>query len=49
VPEFAKRIMSTPKRAHIASATAVADGEGVTNRVPVVIASVTAATTSGWR
>ncbi len=49
VPELVKRSWSRPKRCWNRSATSVADGEGVTNSVPVSIAPITAATTAGLR
>ena len=49
VPELAKRSWSRPKRRWKRSAASVAEGEGVTNRVPVSSALPTAATTVGLR
>jgi len=49
VPELAKRSWSREKRRLNRSAASVADGDGVTNRVPVSSACVTAATTAGLR
>ena len=49
VPEFAKRSWSRPKRRWNRSAASVAEGDGVTNSVPVSSALPTAATTAGLR
>ncbi len=49
VPELAKRSWSSAKRRWNRSAASVAEGDGVTNRVPVSSARPTAATTTGFR
>ena len=49
VPEFVKRRRSRPNLDWNRSAASVADGDGVTNSVPVSIAFVTASTTTGLR